>query len=386
MKKITEKVSYFGSYDTDRRLFDQLVPTPEGTTYNNYLIEGSEKTALIDTVYPPRVPELIEKLKKHNIKIDYIIANHGEQDHSGGIPKLLELYPDAYVITNKNVAANINSMLNVPYDKIKIIEDQEQLSLGDKTLRFILAPFVHWPDTMFTYLEEDKMLFTCDFLGAHYTSSDIFADYTDNLIKAARRYYSEIIMPFRLFAADYVKKVKELDPKFLLPSHGPIYNKPDFILDLYSEWTSDKVKPIVLIPYVSMYESTKMMVDYLAKKLKEKGMEPKVFDLVGNDLGELASDLVDASTVILGTSMVLAGPHPQSVCAAYLINILRPKIKAFGIIGSYGWGGNLSGVIDKIITIIKPKKLDNVIIKGVPKEEDYKKLDTLVEEITNIPT
>ncbi len=381
--KIKENIYYCGSKDAERKLFDELVPLPEGTTYNSYLVIGSEKTALIDTVYPPRIPELVEKLESNNItKIDYIIANHGEQDHSGALPTLLEKYPDAIVITNQKCKDIIIDMLEIPADKFQVISDGDELSLGDKTFKFIFAPWVHWPDTMFTYLKEENMLFTCDYLGAHYTSCcDIFSDDSPELEIAAKRYYAEIMMPFRSFAAKYLKLIKDMDVDMVLPSHGPIYNNPKFILDLYEKWTSPEVDNVVLIPYVSMYESTKKMVDYLAEALNKKGIETILFDTVWNDHGELAMDAVNVATVVLAASMVLAGPHPTMVTTAYLLGALKPKFKNLSIIGSYGWGGNLTGKLEDMFVVTKPNKLDYVMAKGCPKQDTFEKLDALAESI-----
>jgi flavorubredoxin len=382
MTELAPSIFACGEKDKDRKMFDQLVPLPEGTTYNSYFVKGSEKSALIDTIYPPKIDLLLAKIQEAGIeKIDYIVSNHAEQDHSGAIPALLEKFPEAMVVTNERVKDNVVSMLHVPEDKFIIIKDGDEISLGDKTLRFILAPFVHWPDTMFTYLVEDEYLFTCDFLGAHYTTGSVWADYSDDLLTAAKRYYAEIMMPFRTFCAKYITKVKEINPKVVLPSHGPIYDKPKFIIEAYEDWTSDKVKNKVIIPYVSMYESTKIMAEYLALKLEDAGVEVILWDLIEGDTGELLIDAVDAATLVIGASMVLAGPHPSAVYASYLLNALKPKLKYYSIIGSYGWGGNLTKVIESMFTMIKPEKLEYVIIKGRPKDDDFAKLDALANEI-----
>lgn len=382
MLKPAENVFFCGEKDLERTLFDQLIPLPEGTTYNSYFIKGTEKNVLIDTIYPPKLELLIDSLKQAKVeKLDYIVSNHAEQDHSGALPVLVKKFPEAKIVTNERAKDNIKSMLHIEDEKFIIIKDGDTLSLGDKTLQFILAPFVHWPDTMFTYLIEDKYLFTCDFLGAHYTSGDIFADYSPNLLLAAKRYYAEIMMPFRTFAAKYVKKIRELNPKMILPSHGPVYEKTEFILSAYEDWTSDKVKNKVLIAYVSMYESTKIMAEYLQKKLEEAGTEVVLWDLIEGDAGELAMAAVDVATIVIGTSMVLAGPHPAAVYATYLINILKPKFKFFSIIGSYGWGGNMTQLLENLLTGVRPEKLENVIIKGRPTEEDFLKLDILAGQI-----
>ena len=381
-QEIKNNIFYCGLNDCDRRIFDELIPLEHGTSYNSYLVKGSEKTAIIDTMYPPKTKEYLKRLSDNQIgKVDYIIANHGEQDHSGSIPALLEKYPNSIVLTNPKVAENIKNMLFVPEEKIRVIADGEEVSLGDKTLKFIFAPGVHWPDTMFTYVKEDNVIFTCDFLGAHFTFSDVFAPESVELEKSAKRYYAEIMMPFRIMSKKYTKMIKDMNVDMILPSHGPVYKNPDFILDLYTDWTSDAPKNLVALPYVSMYESTKEMIDYLSEKLEAKGIKTFKFDMVEDDLGDLAMTLVDAGTIVMGTSMVLAGPHPVSVNVAYIASVLRPKAKFASLVGSYGWGGKLFDLIAQILAPLKLDLIEPLQIKGKLKEDDYKKLDEMAESI-----
>ena len=382
-QEIKNNVFYCGLNDCDRRIFDELIPLEHGTSYNSYLVKGSEKTAIIDTMYPPKTSEYVKRLDENKIgKVDYIIANHGEQDHSGSIPRLLEKYPNAIVITNAKCAENIKEMLHVADNKIKVIADKEEISLGDKTLRFILAPGVHWPDTMFTYIVEDNLLCTCDFLGAHYTFSDVFAPESEELYRSAKRYYAEIMMPFRAMCKKYTKMIKEeIKPEMILPSHGPVYKNPAFILDAYEDWACDDGKNLVLLPFVSMYGSTEEMIDYLEKGLNSKGIQTMKFDIVEGDLGDLAMGLVDAETLVLGSSMVLAGPHPMAANIAYLAGVLRPKAKFASFVGSYGWGGNLFGKLGEMLGNLKLDVIEPVLVKGKPKAEDFAKLDILINEI-----
>ena len=381
-KEIKNNIFYCGLNDCDRTIFDELIPLEHGTSYNSYLVKGSEKTAIIDTMYPPKTEEYLQNLENNNItKVDYIIANHGEQDHSGSIPALLKKYPEAIVVTNAKCKENIKEMLLVPDEKIRVINDKEELSLGDKTLRFIIAPGVHWPYTMFTYIVEDNLICTCDFLGAHYTFEDIFADDSKELEHSAKRYYAEIMMPFRTMCKKYTKLVRELNPEMILPSHGPIYKNPSFILDLYEDWSADEGKNLVLLPYVSMYGSVEEMIDYLVKKLEANGIKTEKYDIVDGDLGDLAMSLVDATTIVLGSSMVLAGPHPMAVNIAYLANVLRPKAKVATFVGSYGWGGNLFGKLGELLSGLKLDVIEPLLVKGKPKEDDYKRLDEIAEAI-----
>ena len=381
-KEIKNKVFYAGLNDADRVIFDELIPLEHGTTYNSYLIKGSEKTAIIDTMYPPFSDLYIKNFEENGIeKVDYIIANHGEQDHSGSIPVLLEKFPDAIVITNEKCRENIKEMLLVPEDKIKTIQNNEEISLGDKTLQFILAPGVHWPDTMFTYLKEDNMLFTCDFLGAHLPFEDLYSKNDELLYSMAKRYYAEIMMPFRLMCKKYLNLIDEIKPDYILPSHGPLYKEPDFILNAYKDWTSDTPKNLVLIPYVSMYGSTEEMVQYVKKGLENAGINVYTHDIVRDDLGDLAVQLVDAATIVVGGSMVLAGPHPMAINACILANALKPKVKFASVIGSYGWGGKLTETIASLFTSIKPEFVQPVVIKGKLKEADFTELDKLINSI-----
>lgn len=381
-QEIKNNIFYCGLNDCDRRIFDELIPLEHGTSYNSYLVKGSEKTAIIDTMYPPKTGEYLKRLAENQIgKVDYIIANHGEQDHSGSIPALLEKYPNAIVLTNSKCAENIKNMLHVPAEKIREVADGEEVSLGDKTLKFIFAPGVHWPDTMFTYIKEDNVICTCDFLGAHYTFSDVFAVESKELEKSAKRYYAEIMMPFRMMCKRYTQMIKDMNVDMILPSHGPVYKNPSFILDLYADWTSDTPKNLVVLPYVSMYNSTMEMIDRLAEKLNAEGIETFKFDIVDDDLGDLAMALVDAATIVMGTSMVLAGPHPMAVNVAYLASVLRPKAKFASLIGSYGWGGKLFDVIVNLLAPLKLDLIEPIQIKGKPTEEDFKKVDEMAKTI-----
>ena len=381
-QKIKDNILYAGMNDKDRVIFDELIPLDNGTSYNSYIVIGSEKTAVIDTMYPKFTKEYLKSFDENGItKIDYIIANHGEQDHSGSIPALLEKFPNAVVVTNAVCAKNIQEMLLVPAEKIKIITNDEELSLGDKTLKFMISPGVHWPDTMFTYIKEDNVICTCDFLGAHYIVDDVFAVPSKDLEKSAKKYFAEIMMPFSVVCRKYVQQIRDLKVDMVLPSHGPIHKNPDYILDLYADWAGEKGKNLVLLPYVSMYNSTEEMIDYLAKKLEEKGIPSIKYDMVEGNLGDLAMALVDGTTIVLGTSMVLAGPHPAAFNTVYLASVLRPKAKIASFIGSYGWGGDLFGKMADMLTPLKLDVIEPILVKGKAKAEDYVKIDNMAQTI-----
>ena len=371
-----------GAVDWDRRLFDELIPLPDGTSYNAYLIKGSEKTALLDTVDPPKTTELIENLLRAGAeKVDYVISHHAEQDHSGGIPDVLMFYPDAKVVTNPKCKDMLIDHLGIEDEKFITVEDGETLSLGDKTLKFIYIPWVHWPETMGTYLVEDKILFPCDFFGSHLASSSLFADNEPTVYEAAKRYYAEIMMPFRSPIKKNLEKIADLEIDIIASSHGPVYDKPRFILDAYKDWVGDDVKNEVVVAYVSMHDSTAKMVAHLVPALIERGISVKQINLTNIDVGKLAIALVDAATIVIGSGTVLTGAHPVAAQAALLANALRPKTRFATIIGSYGWGGRMVEQLKGLLSNLKADFIEPVVVRGCPRDEDFAALDDLAEQI-----
>ena len=381
-REIRPGVYSVGAIDWDRRLFDSLIPLPDGTSYNSYLIKGSEKTALIDTVDPTMQDVLINHLNQIGIKgIDYVVTNHAEQDHSGAIPHALRKYPSAKVVATPRAKGMLIDLLMIPEERFITVNDKETISLGDRTLEFIHAPWVHWPETMLTYLREDKILFPCDFFGSHLATTDLYVTDEGQVYEAAKRYYAEIMMPFRTTIQKNLEKVKDYTIDIIAPSHGPMYDKPEFILKAYHSWVFDEPKNIVVLPYISMHGSTRKMVKYLVEALTQRDVTVKQFDLAVTDIGKLAMALVDAATIVIGVPTVLAGPHPNVVYAAVLANALKPKLKFVSIIGSYGWGGRTVEQLAAMIPNLKVEILEPVLSKGFPKEADFKALDNLATTI-----
>jgi len=382
VRKIKEGVFSVGVNHWDRRLFDEVIPLPNGTSYNSYLVFGNEKVALIDTVEPVLQNEFLENLKEFkNLKIDYIVAEHAEQDHSGSIPKILEIFKEAKVVTNEKCKELLIEHLHIDEDRIIVVQDGEKLSLGNRTLTFILTPWVHWPETMSVLLEEDKILFTCDFFGAHYSTSKLFAGNDPLVLEAAKRYYAEIMMPFRSFIRTNMKKLENFTFDMIAPSHGPIWNDPHIIIDAYNDWISDNVKNKVLIPYVSMHGSTKILVDRLVDKLTEKGIEAVPFNLTVSDLGNIAINMVDAATIVLAFPTVLTGPHPLGAYITFFANMLRPKTQFVAVITSFGWGGTTIDWVKTHTKNLKAEILAGIEVKGLPYEKDLEQIDVLSDKI-----
>ncbi|MDY0148469.1 MAG: FprA family A-type flavoprotein [Kiritimatiellia bacterium] len=380
LRKITDGVSWLGVVDWNRRLFDSLIPLPDGTSYNAYLVRGTDKVALVDTVDPETWDVLQRQLEEVDT-VDYIVAQHAEQDHSGCIPHVLAKYPAAKVVTNTKAKGMLMDLLDLPEDCFMIVQDGDTLDLGGKTLEFILTPWVHWPETMCTYLTEDRILFSCDFFGSHLATTDLYVADPPTVYEAAKRYYAEIMMPFKTIIRSNIAKVETRDIQIIAPSHGPMYDDPAFILDAYRDWVSDTVKNEVVLPYISMHGSTQQMVDHLVGALAARGVKVHVFDLTVTDIGKLAMAMVDAATIVIGTPTVQVGPHPAVVYAAHLANALRPKVKYAAVIGSYGWATKAVEHIAGAISNLKVDLLGTVMCKGIPCADDFTALDALADQI-----
>ncbi len=381
-REIRPKIYWVGAIDWDRRLFDALVPLPDGTSYNSYLIQGSEKTALIDTVDPAMEDVLIDHLNQLGIAhIDYVVANHAEQDHSGALRRVMAKYPRAEVVTDPRCKGLLIDLLMLSEERIVTVNDGDTLSLGDRTLEFVYTPWVHWPETMSTYLREERMLFSCDFFGSHLATTDLYVTDEGQVYEAAKRYYAEIMMPYRTTIQKDLEKIKGYAIDIIAPSHGPMYDRPEFILKAYYSWVFEEPKNSVVLPYTSMHGSTRRMVEYLVEALIPRGVTVQQFDMAATDIGKLAIALVDAATIVIGTPTMLAGPHPDIVPAVFLANALRPKLRFAAIIGSYSWGGRTVEQLVGMVPNLKVELLETVTCKGFPGEADFKALDNLAETI-----
>jgi flavorubredoxin len=234
---------------------------------------------------------------------------------------------------------------------------------------------------MVTYLEEDRILFSCDFYGSHIATTDLFVAEQGRVYEAAKRYFAEIMMPFRNVITKNIEKLKEYDIQMIAPSHGQIYGRPAWIMDAYRDWVTGAPHNLVVLPYISMHGSTRQMVERLVSTLVEHGLRVELFNLAVTDIGKLAMALVDAGTIVVGAPTVLAGPHPLVGYATLLANALRPKAHFLSIVGSYGWGGKTVETLAGMIPNLKVEGLDPVLCKGVPSETDFEALDRLADTI-----
>jgi len=379
-RRISDRIDAVGAVDWDRRVFDALIPLPDGTSYNSYLVRGSEKTVLIDAVDPSKRAVLFENLEGC-AEIHYIVSNHTEQDHSGLLGDVLARYPKAKILCSAKAKGMLVDHLHLPETALEVVADGATVSLGDRTLEFISTPWVHWPETMSTYVREEKVLFSCDFFGSHLAQSGVFVTDEKLVYEPAKRYFAEIMMPFRTTIRKNLERLAGYEIAMIAPSHGPVYPRPAFILDAYRDWSSEDVKNAAVIPYISMHGSTAILVNRLVDALAEQGVTVSPLNMDGADLGKLATDLVDAATVVFGAPAVLVGPHPKVAHAAFLANALRPKTRFASIVGSFGWANKIVEQITALTSNLKLEILPPVICRGLPRAADLEAVDALAAGI-----
>lgn len=383
VQTINEGILYIDVQHPDRKMFDCLMPTEHGTTYNAYLVRGSDKTALIDTADPEFTDLFLNYIETSEIgKIDYVIVLHTEQDHSGSLEALIKRYPDVNLIATEQVAKLVKTHLHIPAEQIRIVSEEEELDLGGRSLKFLKIPFAHWPDNTMVFDSATKVLFSSDLFGSHYSSDRVFATGSDEIREAARAYYAEIMMPFSPQVRKYAQKVIELAPSMIAPAHGPVWNNPAAILQQYMKWTSDQVAKTVVIPYLSMHGSSLKIMERLCIRLAENGISVMSRNLGRNpeslsvETGHVIYDLVTAAAVVFVIPTVLGGPHPAGAYCALIMNALKPKTKFIGLLGSYGWGTRIAEVFEGLTQgLKKAEKLPPLLIEGLPTEEDLEKID-----------
>jgi len=384
---IAPNVYWVGVKHYNRRLFDALIPLPHGTSYNAYLVIGKDKIALIDSVNPGFEDELFEKISQHvdPSKIDYVIMNHAEPDHANACQYVLKKAPNAKLLTSAKGKEAALIYFDVAESRIQVVDESSEIQLGGKTLKFVDAPWLHWPETIFTYLVEDEILFPCDFFGQHVASGEFFADELGNelTLDHAKVYFAEIMMPFRKPAMNAIQKVKKLAPKMIAPSHGLIWRDPNVIISTYENWSAEKMKKKVMIAYVTMWGSTEKMVKILNEALVKKGIEVVIYDLPQTETGHLAKELVDTPVIIVGAPTVLGGVHPVAAYAAMLVKALRAPTKYAAVLTSHGWSGGAVKALQDILSGTKIEILGAVDAKGRPTEKDVQEILKLADTIAS---
>lgn len=384
--EISSGVFWVGVEDWDRRVFDAFIPLPYGTSYNSYLIVGSNKSALIDTVNPGFEGSLLREISQILApeKLDYVIMNHAEPDHAGSIPAVLKIAKHAKLVASK-LGVNMAEMyFKVPHERQIRVKENDVIELGGKTLRFIEAPWLHWPETMFTYDMAEKVLFSCDFFGSHMTSGKLYADEVGELLQPeAKRYYAEIMMPFSASVQQALDKVKLLQPEKIAPSHGPVYRDPQAIIELYEKWARGPLEKKVVVIYVSMWGNTEALQRVITETISSKGIEVIPYNLTVSDVSHVLRDLVDASAVVIGSPTVLGGAHPLAMYATELVASFGVRGKIAAVFGSFGWGG---GAVRRLTARLEKggfEIVDALEVRGPPEEEHFRRAVTLSEAIAD---
>lgn len=380
--KICDNIYYVGVVDHDLRYFHGYA-TQKGTTYNSYLILD-EKVTLIDTVKAGFGDELIRNIS-HIIdpsKIDYIISNHVEMDHSGSIPKIMEYAKNATIVTSspsgeKGLRLHYGDKYNY-----KVVKSGDTLNLGKHNLSFYLTPMVHWPDNMVCYLQEEKILFSNDAFGLHYASSQRFDDECEmqTIIEEAKKYYANIVMPYRDNAQKAIKSIENLEIKYICNSHGIIWRTYiDKIIELYKKWSTFENEERAIIVYDTMWGSTKSMAVSIEEAFLKKGIATKLSNLQTTHMSDIIKDILDAKYVCVGSPTLNNNMLPTIGGFLTYLKGLRPKNKIGLAFGSYGWGGESVAQIETILKECGMELLqDKIKIQYVPKSED---LETITKSI-----
>ncbi len=387
--EIREGVYWVGVRDPELAVFDIVIPTEYGTTYNSYLLMGEKMTGLVDCVKYPFAGEWFENIKDvvPVEEIDFVVVNHSEPDHSGGIVKLLEVNPDVKVYLSKAAKGFMDNIVNGPYN-CEVIQDGQELDMGGRKIRFIVAPFLHWPDTIFTYDEKSRILFPCDFLGAHFCTEKVFndelePDERERSVGAFRYYYNTIMRPYKDYILQACEKIKDLPIDIIAPSHGPVLRDD---VESYVEWYKERASILarkgegkrVAVIFASAYGNTAAMAKKVAEGLEKAGVTVKLINAVEVPMNEIIDEVELADGVIFGTSTLNATvPKPILNIISNMV-VLNVRGKYFSVFGSYGWSGEAIKMVQDILLTMRLKLVgEPVRVRLTPSEEDLKKCEDL---------
>ena len=376
---LANNVHWVGAKDPGLAVFDIVIPTEYGTTYNSYLVRGTDKTALIDCVKRPFAEELFRNISRVLTPetLDYVVINHSEPDHSGALVDLLERNPKVTVYLSRSAKMFIDNIVNREYS-FKTVEDGEELSLGGKTLRFLNTPYLHWPDTILTYLVEDRILFPCDFLGSHYSSPEFFNDEVPDpeaVRKAFEFYYSTIMRPYKEHVLKACEKLKGLPIAMIAPSHGPILRKDP---RSYISWYEDRASVLsrvkekkVTVAYVSAYGNTAAMAAKVAEGVESAGVTAKLINCVEVPTDQIVDEFETSAGFLIGTPTLNANvPDPILHMIANLV-VLNVKGKPASVFGSYGWSGEAIKTVQDILASMRLKiAVEPIRVRMTPSEAD----------------
>jgi len=354
--EIMKGIYWVGAIDRAVRHFHgHAYTTPRGTTYNAYLIKG-EKNVLVDTVYPPFIDDMFDRIKEvmDPSKIDYVVANHVEMDHSGGLPAVMERIPKAKIFCTAKGKEGFSKYYSDKWD-YRVVKTGDEISIGGRTLKFIEAPMIHWPDSMFTYIKEDGLLMPNDAFGQHLATDERFDDEVDQdvLRYEMSKYYANILLPLSRIIAKKLDEVKALGLpiKMIAPSHGIIWRKNISLpIEEYTKWSRGDAAGKAVIVYETMYRSTEMMAEAIADGLEKEGVESIVYNFPESDHSHIIKDVMENRGLIVGSSTMHNDILPSIASFVHEVKVLKPIKKIGASFGSRGWAG---GAVKKIEDILR---------------------------------
>lgn len=376
--KVSESVDWIGILDPDLRTFDIVMETKFGTTYNSYLI-NAQKKAIVEASKEKYWDTYLAKIKSlvNPEEIEYIIVNHTEPDHSGNVANLLKIAPNAKVVGSGNAIRYLNDLMGFEFPNI-VVKDGATLDLGNKTLRFIGAPNLHWPDSIYTYLEDEKILFTCDSFGSHYCSEEMYDDKVGNFDEAFKYYFDVILKPFSKFMLKAIEKIRPLEINAVCTGHGPILrsNWRKYV-DLSEEYSRQYLaipsELRVFIPYVSAYGKTALIASKIAEGVRLAGnIDVVVKDIEKMPLSEIDEWIACSKGIIVGSPTINKNTLGQIYQLFSVINPIRDNNKLAAVFGSYGWSGEALGIMSNTLTNLRLKVVEEPFgIKFTLPEKDF---------------
>ncbi len=384
--EIKKGIYWVGGIDWDVRNFHGYL-TQRGTTYNSYLIVD-EKITLIDTVKHGFYDEMVERISKiiEPSKIDYIVSNHVEMDHTGALPNLINIAPNAVVITSPNGDKGLKKHYgNIP--NIKTVNTGDSINIGKRTISFINTPMVHWPDNMLAYCPQEKILFSNDAFGQHIASGERFDDELpiEIIMEEAKKYYANIVLPYGNQVNKALIAASEIPIEIIAPSHGLIWrSNVDSIVKEYSKWANNNTKEKAVIIYDTMWQSTKKMAYAIANGFEKNGIPANIRNLSKNHISDIMTDIIDAKYICVGSPTLNNNMLPTVSAFLTYLKGLSPKKRTGLAFGSYGWGGQSVGQIEEILKLAGFDTLNSIKIQYIPKEEQLKEIEKNIKEISEV--
>ncbi len=384
---IVPGVEWVGARHPDLEIFDDLFPTHNGTTYNAYLVRGTSRTALIDTVKAPFTEEFLGKVQQlvPLEQIDVVVINHTEPDHSGALATLLEKNPNITVYITKAGENFLKQLINAPF-KAHVVAEGEEIDLGGRTLRFILAPYLHWPDTMFTYLVEDQILFPCDAFGAHYCADKLFDDEIADFSADFHVYFDCIMRPFKDKIRDALAKIEGLPLRMVCPSHGPIRRSTfAHAINAYRQWAApppagEKRRALMVVQ--SAHGKTRAMAAVVRQELERQGLEVTELALSAMRDDDYRNALEQADVLLIGTPTIQRDAPPHVWHALSLISSVTPKTRLAAVFGSYGWSGEAVKMVEQRLDGLKYKlAAESVSFRFTPTPENLETCRQFAEQV-----